>query len=222
MPENNELDLRRNIGDTVQLQFVPGNEEERYYVKLIGFSEGKSIIVSKPRLDGTSLPVENEQQFIVRLVSGHTAQGFNAHVLHTSKHPYPHMHLTVPKNLQSTAVRKAERVDCRLIVSVKKLEEEENKETQGKSATLSNLSTAGAQLTTNEIIGEQGDKLAIQCKVTVANITQYLNITGIIRRIVEKEDVEVGKFEYGLEFAIPNDTEKVLLHAFIYEQMLNI
>jgi len=222
MPENNGLDLRRNIGDTVQLQFVPGNEEERYYVKLLGFSVGKSIIVTKPRLDGASLHVENDQQFIVRLVSGHTAQGFNAHVLHSSKHPYAHMHLTFPNNLESTAVRKAERVDCKLIVSVKKLEEEENKEVQGKSATLSNLSTAGAQLTTNEAIAKQGEKLSIQCKVTVAKITQYLNITGIIRRIVEKEDVDIGKFEYGIEFAIPNDTEKVLLHAFIYEQMLNL
>jgi len=221
MLENNELDLRRNVGDTVQLQFVPGNEEERYYVKLLGFCMGKSIIVSKPRLDGASLHVEKDQQFIVRLISGQTSQGFSADVLHTTKHPYPHMHLTFPNNLQTTTVRKAERVDCTLIVSVKKLDEENN-EAESKSATLSNLSTAGAQLTTNEAIAEPGQKLAIQCKVTVANIAQYLNITGIICRKQEKEDADIGKFEYGVEFTITNDAEKVLLHAFIYEQILNI
>ena len=52
---------------------------------------------------------------------------------------------------------------------------------------------------------------------------QYLNITGIIRRISEKEnDDDDSKLEYGIEFMIPDDNDKLLLHAFIYEQLLNI
>jgi len=86
---------------------------------------------------------------------------------------------------------------------------------------MKNLSTAGAQLITNEAIGESGDKISITCKVTVAQFEQYLNITGIIRRITEKED-DAAKFEYGIEFTIPDDKDKLLLHGFIYEQMLNI
>lgn len=221
MSKENELDLRHNVGDSLQLQFVPGNEEERYYVKLLGFRTGKSIIVTKPRADGISVQVKIEQKFIVRLVSGQTVQGFSANVMHVSKHPYAHMHLTYPDELQSTTIRKAERIYCTLIVSVKKIEDDKT-ESRGKSATLSNLSTGGAQLTTNEAIAEKGEKISIQCKVIVADISQYLNITGIIRRITKKEDVGGGKFEYGVEFIAATDTEKVLLHAFIYEQMLNI
>ena len=221
MPNENKLDLRFNIAGSVQLQFVPGNEEERFYVKLLGYNAGKSIIVTKPVINGSALKVDIGQQFIVRLVSGHSAQGFTAYVLNTSKLPYAHMHLTYPDNLESTEVRKADRIDCKLIVSVKKIDEDNN-EVQGKSASMSNLSTAGARLTTNEMISEKGEKITIQCKVTVAETSQYLNITGVTRRITEHENTDIGKFDYGVEFVIPNETEKVLLHAFIYEQMLNI
>lgn len=224
MPPRNQLDLKHNVGDTVQLQFFPGKEDEKYYVKLLGFSIGKSIIVSMPRLDGRSLKIDNEQQFIVRLVSGQTAQGFTASVLHATKHPFPHLHLSYPENLESITIRKAERVNCTLIVSVKNIEEdnaETSTETTGISASMTDISSAGAQLTTNEVIGKQGEKVSIHCKINIADLTQYLNITGIIRRASEMKVKGVTKHEYGIEFVITEDTERVLLQAFIYEQMLS-
>lgn len=216
---NNQLELKHSIGDTVQLQFIPG--EDRYYVKLIGFLHGKSIVVTTPRDQGAALRVNNNQDFIVRLISGNSAKGFNATSIHATSHPYPHLHLTYPENLESTTVRKAERIDCKLIVSVTN-ESADESGAEGKSAAMKNLSTAGAQLTTNEAIGETGEKIFITCKVTVAQFEQYLNITGIIRRTSEKEEGDVGKYEYGIEFIIPDDKDKLLLHGFIYEQMLNI
>ena len=223
MAENNKnnLDLKHSIGDTVQLQFIPGNEDDRYYVKLIGFLDGKSIVVTTPRDHGSSLRINNDQEFVVRLISGNAAKGFNATTIHTASRPYPHLHLTFPEKLESTTVRKAERVDCKLIVSVQN-EEDGKAFPEGKSAAMKNLSTAGAQLSSNDPIGDTGEKISITCKVTVAQFEQYLNITGIIRRISEKEDSEVGQYEHGIEFTIPNDNDKLLLHGFIYEQMLNI
>ena len=145
---------------------------------------------------------------------------FRSTAIHATSRPYPHLHLTFPDKLESSTVRKAERVDCKLIVSVQN--EEANKSfPEGKSAAMKNLSTAGAQLITNEPIGDNGDKISITCKVTVAHFEQYLNITGIIRRIAEKED-DADKIEHGIEFTIPDDKDKLLLHGFIYEQMLNI
>lgn len=225
MPSSNQLDLKHNVGDTVQLQFFPGKEDEKYYVKLLGYLKGKSIILSMPRVDGVSLKIENGQQFIVRLVTGQTAQGFTASVLHATKHPYPHLHLNYPNNLESITVRKSNRVNCTLIVSVKKLDDtdpENTSESLGVSASMTDISSSGAQLTTNEAIGQQGDKISIQCKINIADLTQYLNITGIIRRLVNKEENGVTKHEYGIEFVISEDTTKVLLQAFIYEKMLNV
>ena len=218
---NNNLDLKHSVGDTIQLQFFPGKEEDRYYVKLIGFLDGKSIVVTTPRDHGTALRINTGQEFIVRLISGNAAKGFNASAIYATSHPYPHLHLTFPDKLESTTVRKAERIDCKLIVSVQN-EEEGKSFSEGKSAAMKNLSTAGAQLLTNEPIGEAGNQISITCKVTVAAFEQYLNILGIVRRITENEDAETGKYEYGVEFTIPNDNDKLLLHGYIYEQMLNI
>lgn len=213
----NELDLKHNVGDTLQLQFSPGKAEDRFYVKLIGFLKDKSILVTAPRDDGVPLRILADQKFIVRMISGNSAQGFSANAIHSTKHPYPHLHLTYPKELESITVRKAERIDCKLIVTVQN--EESGKEfPESKSASMENLSAVGSQLITNDSLGDSGDTISISCKVTVAEMEMYLNIKGIIRRTSSKDN----KTEYGIEFITPDDKDKLLLHGFIYEQLLNI
>lgn len=216
MAENN-LDLKHNIGDTLQLQFSPGKAEDRFYVKLIGFLKDKSILVTAPRSDGVPLRITADQKFIVRMISGNSAQGFSANAIHSTSHPYPHLHLTFPTELESITVRKAERIDCKLIVTVQN-ETPYKALIEGKSASMENLSTVGSQLTTNESIGDKGDVISITCKLNVAEMEMYLNINGIIRRITEKE----GMLEHGIEFIPPEEKDKLLLHGFIYEQLLNI
>ena len=217
MSENN-LDLKQNIGDTLQLQFVPGNAEDRYYVKLIGFLEDKSILVTTPRMDGAALKILTEQKFLVRMISGNSAQGFSATAMYSTTRPYPHLHLTYPKDLQSITVRKAERVNCKLIVTVQN-EEAEYSLGEGKSASMEDISTAGSQLFTMEAVGNKGNTITINSKVSVAGIEQYLKISGIIRRIVEPEN-EGDKFEYGIEFVLLEDKDKLILHGFVYEKMM--
>ncbi len=214
--KKNYHEFKHCIGDTIQLQFYPGDENDRYYVKLVGFLAEKSVVVTTPREDGVALRIEKDQDFIVRMVSGNTAKGFTASVIHTTTIPYPHMHLTFPQSLESITVRKAERIECNLIVTVQN-EEDGKAFDERKSASMNNLSTAGAQLATNENIGEVGDRVSISCKVRAAEMHQYLNISGIIRRIVDDQHTI-----YGIEFIMPETNDKLLLHAFIYEQMLNI
>ena len=166
---NKQLELKHNIGDTVQLQFFPGKEEERYYVKLVGFLQGKSIIVTTPRDNGVALRIPVKQDFIVRLVSGNSAKGFSATAIHATSTPYPHLHLTYPEKLESITVRKAERIDCKLIVAVH-TGKTKNTVPEGISATMNNLSTAGAQITSSETIADSGEEILISCQVIVAEI----------------------------------------------------
>lgn len=216
--DDNTLELKQNIGDTLQLQFSPGSADDRYYVKLIGFLEDKSILVTTPRMDGSALKIPVDQRFIVRMISGNSAQGFTATALYSTTRPYPHLHLTYPKDLESITVRKAERVNCKLIVTVQN-EESENSSDEGLSATMQDISTAGSQLLTLDSIGQKGQTITINSKVKVADIEQYLTITGIIRRVVEPKNKD-AKYEYGIEFILLEDKDKLLLHGFVYERML--
>ncbi len=211
------LEFKHCIGNSIQLQFYPGNEDDRHYVRFLGFQQGKSIIVTTPRVDGVALRVDNEQKFIVRMVSGNSAKGFTSTTIHSTSRPYPHLHLTYPETLESITVRKAERIECSLIVSVQN-EMPGKMDQEGISASMDNISTAGAQLTTPEIIGDVGDDISITCKVNVAAMPQYLNISGVIRR----HNVHGDKNQFGIEFLMPENHDKLVLHAFIYEQMLSI
>lgn len=215
---NNNLDLKHNIGNTLQLQFSPGNKDDRYYVKLIGYLENKSILVTTPRSDGVPLRITADQKFIVRMISGNSAQGFSANAIHATTHPYPHLHLTYPQDLESITVRKAERVNCKLIVTVQN-EETDRSLGEGKSSSMQDISTAGAQLLSKESLAEVGDTITINSKISVADIEQYLKISGKVRRAVAPKD-EHGMFEYGVEFILMEDNDKLLLHGFVYEQMV--
>ena len=49
-------DLRLSTGDIMQLQFED-DYEERYFSRLIGYLEGKSIVIATPVHDGKVLKV---------------------------------------------------------------------------------------------------------------------------------------------------------------------
>lgn len=213
------LGLKHNIGDTLQLQFAHDNNEERYYVKLLGYLENKSILITTPRFDGVPMKINMDQKFIIRMFSGNDAKVFTASSIHSSLRPYPHLHLTYPNDLQSITVRKAERVNCKLIVTVQNDDVGQSSE-EGISASMHDISTAGAQLFSNTALGEIGNSISINVKVTIAEMEQYLTIEGIIRRTINPSD-DKGKVEHGIEFKPLNEKDKLILLAFIYEQMVN-
>ena len=217
MSEKN-LSLKHNIGDTLQLQFAHDKNDERYYVKLIGYLKNKSILITTPRFDGVPLKITMDEKFIIRMFSGNDAKVFSASAIHSSLRPYPHLHLTYPTDLQSITVRKAERVNCKLIVTVHN-EEAGHSSDKGKSSSMHDISTAGTQLFANDALGEVGNTITINVKVTIADIEQYLTIPGVIRRIVTSGD-DNDRFEHGVEFVELEDEVKLILLAFIYEQMM--
>ena len=211
------IGLKHNVGDTLQLQFAHNNDNERYYVKLFGYLKNKSILITSPRFDGVPLKINNDEKFIIRMFSGNDAKVFTASVIHTSLRPYPHLHLTYPDDIQSITVRKAERVNCDLIVTVQN-EKFNPSADNGLSASIHDISTGGTQLLAKSALGEVGDSVSINVKVTIAEIEQYLTIQGVIRRTINISDND--SFEHGIEFKELKENDKLVLLAFIYEQMI--
>ena len=104
-----EKKLKFSVGDVLQLQCTRDQEEDRYYVKVIGFLEHKSLMVTTPRYEGAPMLFREGHQFVVRLLSGNSVYGFETSVLRTSLHPYPYLHLAYPAELAHLIVRKAHR-----------------------------------------------------------------------------------------------------------------
>lgn len=202
----------------LQLQLSPQtNSNERFYVKLIGFLENKSFIVTTPRYDGVPLKINQGQNFIVRMMSKSKAQIFTTSTIHSTTHPYPHIFLAYPEKFDSITIRKAERVHCKLNVSVHN-EDPVNPTSRHNTALMHDISTAGALLYSTEELGNVGDTISIETTITVAGIDQELFFSAIIRRMV-LPDKGRDTYEYGVEFTMLEDKTKLMLHAFVYEQI---
>jgi len=219
MEKKTELIL--NTGDALQLQFYPqtaSDREDRYYVRVIGYLAGKSIIATAPVLDGRLMLLREHQQFTVRLISGNSVQAFMANLLKKTTTPFPYIHLSYPEILESKTIRKAQRINTNIIASVQNLEP--GKESvKTKSSALNDLSSAGALIITDEELGEVGDMLSVSVKLTVADKDEYLTISAVIRRQLDKTDAD-EKNRYGIEFQIAEEREKLIIHGFVYEQIV--
>lgn len=217
MPTNFN-DIKLHIGDSIQLQDPNSKNPERIFVKLIGYRDGKSILVSMPRADGNEIQVQQGQIFIVRLFSVQTAYAFNVTVLDNKITPYPYMHISYPEELESVVVRTTQRVNVELIVSAQN-NDPDKASAEPISAKLADISTGGAKLSTLEPIGELGDELSLSAKVTVGGLEQYLQILATIRRIDINDIGDKELHIYGLEFRFLEEKDRLVLHGFVYEQL---
>lgn len=213
------LELNLSVGDALQLQYYPckANDLERFYVRVIGFSTGQSIITSMPTDQGKALSVSENQIFAVRLLSGNSVQAFVSTIIKKSVTPYRYIHLSYPKELESKIVRQAQRASTKIIATVQN-EEEGKSDVKTKSALICDMSTAGALIESTEEIGEVGDTITATAKIKVADMEDYVTLSAIIRRIIPKNEGE-DKFKYGVQFQELEDRDKLTIHGFVYEQI---
>lgn len=217
----NELALE--IGDNLQLQ-IAADEATRYYVKVIGYLAGKSLVVSTPVVDGHALQISEGQSLVVRLMSGNEIVGFSVEVLCSSARPYPHLHLSFPKNVQAVTVRKALRVDLNMAAKAHPCltdssEIDESQETQ--VVTVQDMSTSGALLIANKPLVEKGQSVMITMGFDVADTVEDVSLLAIVRNIRTERGEKVGQryFHHGVELRLVGREQSVLVHAFVYQKI---
>jgi c-di-GMP-binding flagellar brake protein YcgR len=222
-PEN-LLSLNLGIGDALQLQDASASNrtpQRRYYVKLIGFLNKAGIVVSHPMQDEELLVIEDGQAFLVRGFSGRKSYEFNANVLLVSAIPYPHLHLSFPKQIDCLTMRGALRIQPKL---ASRIEMMGAASTQGKiPAIVVDLSTSGARVHANRPFGKVGDLVKVAFRLPVDDEEQDLLIPAVIRNSNSETLTEnLGGAEvmtYGLEFIQAEGGMRMALQNFIYKTM---
>ncbi len=216
--------LKMQVGDVVQLQRIaPEKEKEnRYTVTVIGFVPGKSILVTAPVIRGKVQFILEDQRFAVRTLRGSNVIGFVATVLHTAVKPYPYLHLSFPEEVESIAVRNAERVETNTPALVKNTKNPDQPN-QWQPALIKDLSATGARFESFSMLGEDGDKLQIRFKLQVCNVDESIDLVATIRNhTLLTSGTGTGGVQYitGTEFHMVNRFQQVLLHDYILEQRL--
>ncbi|MEQ1914488.1 MAG: flagellar brake protein [Sideroxydans sp.] len=89
------LSVKLGIGDVMQLQDFSSSKDQ-YYVKLIGYLNKKSVLVSHPMLGEKLVFVKKGESYLVRGFSGTKTYEFTANVINVCLTPYPYLHLSFP------------------------------------------------------------------------------------------------------------------------------
>ncbi len=210
----NKHDFKVKLGDQVQLQFVPDEGRDRLNSQIIGHVPGKSLIINAPRIDG-KLPIFREHQhFIVRMLQGSRLYGFESEILKYYTIPYPHIHLSLPKQIESKQVRNSQRVNTEMTVAV-----QQGDSSKTRNVTMLNTSATGSLLQSTTALGETGDNLMISLELVISSIQKYLRIPAIIRNITEPTD-DNNYYRYGVQFTELDDEQKLIVNAYVNEQIV--
>jgi len=205
-------EIKLDIGDTMQLQAQGDTGQARYYVKLIGFLKGKSVIVSTPTQDGKVLLMREGQGFVVRMFSGKSVYAFGTTIYKVANVPFPHLHLSYPAQVRGLVVRRGARARVNLICAVT------GADGRPHAASLVDLSTGGAMLTAKAPIGVKDDRISIKFRVVVSDVEQYLTVPAVLRSVhaTASTEGEPSLVTHGVQFDNLPHAEEVVLSAFVY------
>lgn len=218
--------LALEIGSILQLQFLTDESNTRHYVKVIGYLQDRSVLVTTPQVQGKLMMVREGQAIAVRSLSGSNVLAFTTAVISSHVKPYPYLHLVYPKQLQAIAVRKAQRVSCRTTAVVRHCGPEALESAAPPEAfpvDVEDMSTTGALLISEAKLGEVKNLLTVEMKLHISEVEEELVIVAVIRNIRERKDDDgnVLEFLHGVEFQFADRQESIMLHAFICEQIVS-
>lgn len=212
-------DLKLNVNDVFNIE--PLSSKKRYPVRLIGYTEKKSVLVSVPRLKGKDFLLNDGALLRVRLIADNYACGFETRVLASHNSPYLYMHLEYPRTLEAVAVRKASRVRMSLPVEISEQEEGAVIGKWPRNETIVDVSNTGARVQSLHPLAPVGSEVILKFSVTVDTIERKLEVPAIIRNIAEVTDPHMGEaYQYGVQFESLSDDDRVYICGFVYERML--
>ncbi|TAN81626.1 MAG: flagellar brake protein [Gallionella sp.] len=216
-PEDSDLlSIQINIGDALQMQDISA-DRRRHCVKLIGYLDKKSVLVTHPVKDGKLLAASEGQGFLVRGFSDRKAYEFSADVINVCTAPYPCLHLSFPSRISVITMRGALRIKPRLECSV-----EPGAAAFGIPATIEDISTSGAKIRARKEIGKAGSGVTVNFRLHVDDEEHLFAMPALIRNIQSGADSDSGDkiMIYGVQFVQPEGKERMALQNFICKIMV--
>ncbi len=206
--------LNLHVGNTLQLQRVSPEFTDRYTVTLIGYFEGRGLIVTTPLVHEKVQFIKEGMRFAVRILHGSKVMGFISVVTHSATKPYPHLHLSYPEDIESLAVRNAERINTNLPAMVRNTQDADD-EDSWQPALVKDLSMTGARLESLEPLGKRGDRLVLKFEVDVCGEKEQITVlTDICNRSLVSHlgDPDDSRYCCGISFQQVNRFQEVMLN----------
>jgi hypothetical protein len=209
--------VKLNIGDSLQLQFQSESEHSRCIVTLIGYLAYQGVIVSTPVLNGNIMLIREGQIFVVRLFSGKSAYTFTATTMRVTNLPYPHLHLSYPKEVRGLVVRGSSRSRANIICHAS------TAQGSGYACVARDISVGGALIAVREKVGEVGEKLSLKLRVKVNEVEHVLELACQIRSVNSSRPAEneAPTILHGLSFENMSSHDSLVISALLYQNLVN-
>jgi Flagellar protein YcgR/PilZ domain len=209
--------IKLSIGDTIQMQFQSDVEPSRCFVTLIGYLEGQSVIVTTPIINGSMMLVREGQVFVIRLFSGKTAYAFTSMAKRVTNTPYPHLHLSYPKEVRGLVVRSSSRGRINIICHATV------EDGRGYACVARDISIGGALIAAGEKIGDVGSPLTLKFRVKVGDTEHMLVLNCKIRSLNTSRPTvdETPTILHGVSFEEVTSQDTLVISTLLYQNMIS-
>lgn len=214
-------DMRLRVGDRIQLQPPANVGLERYMVRLIGYLDGATVLVTMPLENGLRVPLREKDKVVARVFTSQKAFGFTSMIERVCKIPYDYLHLSFPTAIQGSVVRKSPRVRTKLIASVSLAAEPEG--SNAKSALIANISADGALVRSRQPLADKDAVLRMAFRVNLHNVDALLTVNAAVRSVFHDAAGEGGgapMVNHGVQFQDMRPNDSMILQSLIYQQMI--
>jgi c-di-GMP-binding flagellar brake protein YcgR len=212
--------MNLKVGDRLQAQAPAKVSTERCFVRLIGYLHGQSLLVTIPKTsNGTPLQLIEGDQLVMRVFSSKNAFGFACDVQKVYKLPFSYMHISFPREVQGTLIRKAARVRTKIIANVRT----QQAGSPDLTGVISNLSANGALLDGRREMAKAGDQLQLDFRLKLHNVEASLSLTAVVRAVLDDETLRQSGTtlaHFGLEFVDLQPNDQMLLQSMVYQKMI--
>lgn len=212
--------MNLKVGDRLQAQPPKKVSAERCFVRLIGYLQDLSMLVTTPvTVNSLRLQLMEGDMLVMRVFSSQNAFGFACDVQRVCKLPYSYLHVSFPKEVQGTVIRKAARVKTKIIVKVR------TEQGGGTDLTgiLCNLSANGASMDGPRNTAGTGDSIRLTFPLKLHNIVANLSLVAIVRAVLVDETLKqsgTSLAHFGLEFVDLQPNDQMMLQSMVYQQMI--
>lgn len=210
--------MRLKTGDRLQVQLPARFSASRVIVRLIGYVQNLSLLITPPRdSNGLRITVEEGEALFVRVFSSQNAFAFPATVEKLIRLPFDYLHISFPQEVKGMTIRNAPRVKTKIICSFGQVLESETNLT----GVLANLSAKGALLATRHGVLQKDDQIKLTFRLLIHGTEVLLNLAAVVRSCFTDETSTKAEAAYhGLEFVSLKASDTMALQSMVYQQII--
>lgn len=208
-------EINLQVGTRLQMTLHHGFKQQIYYTELIGYVDGEYIIIKTPFENGLSVQIKVDEQVTLRIIAGVDVFTLTCKVKTIFRAPYYYIHLSIPSDIKSIALRGAIRAKVNLPVQVNGV---------AGAGIITDISVTGAAIIANKALGEINEEALISFEFPIKQTDQSAHIdTSVTIRSVQtlpsKKKDAPSKISHGISFHEIDLTSQVMLLNLVYESM---